>query len=228
MEFLNSITQIGVVQKCMAFFSIIVHSNMAQGYVVGFLVALPVGPLALLCMRRVLSRGFVSGVASAAGGALADSVLAYFSQIGASMVAVMLTSNQQWFKLLGAAFLLYLGLSSMLRKHKQQVIKREFKTLAGDFISVFFLAFVNPITLMAFAVLLASLNIVTQNTATARLIFSIGAFIGSLSWWMVICTLAALLKKKFTTGTLRKVNIISGISIIICALGMLLSALIKH
>ena len=42
-------------------------SALLRGFVIGLLVAAPVGPMALLAIRRTLDRGWARGVASGLG-----------------------------------------------------------------------------------------------------------------------------------------------------------------
>jgi threonine/homoserine/homoserine lactone efflux protein len=43
-----------------------------KGLIVGIAIAAPVGPIGLLCIQRALTGGWISGLASGLGAALAD------------------------------------------------------------------------------------------------------------------------------------------------------------
>ncbi len=45
-----------------------------RGLAAGLIIAAPVGPVNLLCIRRTLEKGWKSGVVSGLGAALADTV----------------------------------------------------------------------------------------------------------------------------------------------------------
>ena len=45
--------------------------DLLQGLLLGLSIAAPVGPIALLCIRRTLDRGFMSGLVSGLGAAMA-------------------------------------------------------------------------------------------------------------------------------------------------------------
>ena len=46
------------------------------GFLIGLVVAVPIGPVNLICIRRTLSYGALSGFLSGLGGALGDGVFA--------------------------------------------------------------------------------------------------------------------------------------------------------
>lgn len=203
----------------------ILVTSIFQGYMLGFLVAIPIGPIALICIRRILTRGIMSGVVSAAGCATAEAILAYLSRLGASLFATLLTGNQFLFRIVGSLFLLYLGISALFKGKQKVVVKKEFKTLTGDYSSTFFLSIINPLALAALAAVSALLGIKTISSTATRLTFGLGAFLGSFSWLMLICGITAIFQKKVNTNTLKRINVISGIVIIVCAAGFMAKVL---
>ena len=82
---------------------------LAQGVVLGFSIAAPVGPIGVLCIRRTLQNGFKSGLASGLGAASADAVYGAIAAAGLTLAADFLTNQQAWLGMLGGAFLLFLG-----------------------------------------------------------------------------------------------------------------------
>jgi threonine/homoserine/homoserine lactone efflux protein len=49
---------------------------------IGFFIALPVGPIAILCIRKTLFNGFLSGFISGLGAALADGIYGFIAACG--------------------------------------------------------------------------------------------------------------------------------------------------
>ena len=58
---------------------------LAQGVVLGFSIAAPVGPIGVLCIRRTLQHGFKSGLASGLGAASAVAVYGAIAAVGWSL-----------------------------------------------------------------------------------------------------------------------------------------------
>ena len=62
---------------------------IVAGLVIGFIVAAPIGPVNLICIRRTLSFGSLNGFLSGLGGAMVDGVYA-------AIVGFGLTAIGQW------------------------------------------------------------------------------------------------------------------------------------
>ena len=132
---------------------------LAQGIVLGFSIAAPVGPIGVLCIRRTLQNGFKSGLASGLGAASADAVYGAIAAAGLTLAADFLAKQQVWLGILGGAFLLFLGVrtfSSPPPEADGQVSKTN--KLGGDYLSTFLLTLSNPITILSFAALYGGLS----------------------------------------------------------------------
>src|ERR1051325_11685579 len=82
---------------------------LLQGIVIGIIVAVPVGPLGLLCINRALSMGPVLGLFSGLGVASADAVAAGIAALGISLVSSFLIAHQVVIRFFGGLFLCYVG-----------------------------------------------------------------------------------------------------------------------
>ena len=80
-----------------------------QGLVIGVCVAAPVGPVGILCIRRVLHRGRVAGAVSGLGVAIGDVIFAAIAAFSITYIIDFLLEQQFWIKLVGGAVLLWLG-----------------------------------------------------------------------------------------------------------------------
>jgi threonine/homoserine/homoserine lactone efflux protein len=81
-----------------------------KGMVIGFLISLPVGPIAVLCIHRTLNEGRIHGMVSGLGAATADIVYGFLAASGLSFTSNFLIKEQLWFRLLGGLFLCYMGI----------------------------------------------------------------------------------------------------------------------
>ena len=61
-----------------------------KGIAAGFVVAIPVGPVAMLCIRRTLATNMKSGYATGLGAAVADTLYAIIAAYGISFIADIL------------------------------------------------------------------------------------------------------------------------------------------
>ena len=193
---------------------------LLRGLVIGFSIAAPVGPIGVLCIRRTLAKGRVSGLVSGLGAATADAIYGCIAGFGLTFIASILISQQGWFRLIGGAFLCYLGLKTFLTRPAEQAASAEGNGLVGAYASTFFLTLTNPMTILSFAAIFAGLGVVSasRNYASAGMLV-LGVFIGSALWWLILSGGVSVFRARFNPHGLRWVNRISGV--IITGFGLL-------
>src|SRR5512140_2506793 len=91
-----------------------------RGLLIGFSIAAPVGPIGVLCIRRTLANGRVSGLVTGLGAATADGLYGCVAGFGLTFISSLLIDQQMWLRLFGGLFLCYLGLKTLLSKPAQQ------------------------------------------------------------------------------------------------------------
>lgn len=112
-------------------------------------------------------------------------------------------------------FLASLGINIFIsRNGKKDEIKEIEKknNLFKDYFSTFLLTITNPMTILSFLAVFASLNVITAGHKNLSLLFLVtGVFTGSMLWWLVLSNFANLFKTKID---LKYVNIASAFIII--------------
>lgn len=190
----------------------------------GFSIAAPVGPIGVLCIRRTLTEGRASGFVSGLGAATADAVYGCVAGFGLTFISSLLVGQQRWFRLVGGAFLCYLGIKTILAKPADRAAKARGSGLASAYASMFFLTLTNPMTILSFAAVFAGLGAAHANGnygSAAALV--VGVFIGSTLWWLGLSGAVSLFRTRFNARALHWVNRISGIVILGCGVIALLS-----
>jgi threonine/homoserine/homoserine lactone efflux protein len=83
----------------------------------------------------------------------------------------------------------------------------------------------NPATILAFMAVFASLGAIhpQDDPWSAGLLIG-GVFVGSALWWLSLSALAGAIRHKFSDRWLAQLNRISGVLLILCGVGILLSA----
>ena len=87
-----------------------------KGLILGFAIAAPVGPIGVLCIRRSLADGQLSGFATGLGAATADALYGCVAAFGLTAVSGFLVKQQFWLGLIGGIFLCYLGMRTFFAK----------------------------------------------------------------------------------------------------------------
>ncbi|MBE9524061.1 MAG: LysE family transporter, partial [Chloroflexi bacterium] len=160
---------------------------LLKGFVIGFSIAAPVGPIGILCIRRTLVQGSLSGLISGLGAALADAVYGSIAGFGFVVITGFLIDQQMWLRILGGGFLLYLGIRTFFSKWRAESVDQSSTNLWGDFISTFTLTLTNPMTILSFIAIFAGMGLgsVGDNFLSV-IVFIFGVFFGSMSWWSAV------------------------------------------
>lgn len=195
----------------------------AKGLLIGVSIAAPVGPIGLLCIRATLSKGFKSGLCTGFGAATADAFYGAVAAFGLTLVMHFLNEWRVEIALLGAAFLLGLGVRSVMRKEFVQqaadgevtVLRLRTRTgLATDFAGTLVLTLTNPATLLSFVGIFAGLGVTVADAGAAPYLMVAGVFTGSALWWIFLVTLVARMGRSIKVSTMTMINRISGLILI--------------
>ena len=195
-----------------------------KGLIIGFSIAAPVGPIGVLCIHRTLAQGRTSGLISGLGAATADAIYGCIAALGLTFISSLLINQQIWLRLIGGAFLCYLGLKTFLSQSIQKPANTQGNTLVSAYASTFFLTLTNPMTILSFAAIFAGLGVTsTSGNYVLAMVLVLGVFIGSALWWLLLCAGIGIFQTKLTPRRLQWVNRISGVMITMFGLVALLS-----
>lgn len=182
-----------------------------QSLIIGISIAAPVGPIGILCIRRTLAQGRILGFVTGLGAASADAVYAAIAGFGLTIVATFLVEQQIWIRFVGGIFLSYLGIRTFFAVPSQTVSDKKTIGISNAFVSTFFLTITNPITILSFGAIFASLGLGGQSGDFVNaFIMILGVFIGSAAWWFLLSGLVSMFRDRIETTAMRWVNRVSG------------------
>ncbi len=199
---------------------------LGKGIAIGFSLAVPLGPIGVLCIRRTLTEGRRSAVSTMLGAAAADSVYGMVAAFGVTLVSNFVTEHTMWFRLVGGATLIVIGITTF-RAHVPTAPPRlTFNAHAGNFVTTFILTLTNPLTLFAFAAVFAGAGTVQEvsETRTGALLVG-GVFLGSLLWFTSLVTASYLFRAFLLRTGLDFINRITGTLITLFGAVALISSL---
>jgi putative LysE/RhtB family amino acid efflux pump len=185
---------------------------LVNGIVFGLLLAAPVGPVSLLCMRRTLSAGFAAGFAGGVGTALADGLYALAAATGWAAIAGPWT-HHPIFALIGAAMLLWLARDAWYARPVDPATSSAHASLLGIAISTFGLTLTNPATILTVAAVLPALGLGGISDPAAVLVLAGGVAAGSLLWWLLLAGGIAIVRHRVSAAWVQRINRIAAIGL---------------
>lgn len=208
-----------------------------KGLVVGFLVAAPVGPVAVMCIHRTIAHGRLAGYVCGLGASLADTVFGAVAALGLGFIASEIIANQGWLRIVGGTILCVLGVKLVLSRHLgrrasvQELVEErdEFREREAaeperqdlhdhiaNFASAFAVMITNPITLFSFAAIFAAIDIGgIGNKAQWALSLIAGVFVGGATWWSSLILVSALFSNRVDAKGILWINRCSGVLILV-------------
>jgi threonine/homoserine/homoserine lactone efflux protein len=185
---------------------------LLRGLAIGFAIAAPVGPIGVLCIRRTLAQGRLSGLVSGLGAATADAVYGCVAGLGLTAGSHFLISQQHLLRGAGGAFLLYLGVRTFVAPVADREAAASSKGLLSAYASTFALTLTNPMTILSFAAVFAGLGIgEAGGSYSAAVLLVLGVFCGSAFWWVMLSAGVGWSRSRFSPSGLRWANRAAGL-----------------
>lgn len=208
-------------------------SLFLKGCLIGFSIAMPVGPIGLLCIRNTLALGFLGGLFSGLGAAVADALFGCIASFGVATIIALIEKYHLWVHTIGALVLMAIGVHIVrtAKKSTSHISIDSTQAVQGltyAFFSTFLLTLVNPLTILSYAAVYASLSpdVVQMPTCTSALLMASGIFVGSTLWWLILSAFTTYIKSKLDAKYMVRINTLSGFFLILLGIGTWLAALL--
>jgi len=199
---------------------------LLKGFGVGLVVAIPIGPVGLLCTQRILANGRMHGLVSGLGAATADAIYASVAAFGLTLVSDFLVANRLWFRLFAGIFFCLLGIRTFLVKQAKKGPLAERLCHFNNYFSALLIALSNPMSILVSAGVFAGLGIVGSATrlSTAGQLVA-GVFLGSMFWWILLSASVGIFHKRLDDNTLVLLTHIFGSILAILGAVVIISTL---
>ena len=197
---------------------------LLKGIAVGIVIALPAGPVGVLCVRRTFFQGPAYGFVSGLGAAAADTVFGIVAGFGISIVRDFMLRYQDWFAIAGGLFLLFVGAKALLQARDVEPEPVDGDAHFAAFVSTFALTITNPVTILAFAGIFAKVGVSGGGGFLDIGMLVAGVFLGSLLWWLGLSFGIAGFRRIIGTVRLVWLDRISGAILALSGLGLLAAA----
>ena len=168
--------------------------TLLRGLVIGFSIAAPVGPIGVLCIRRTLADGRVTGLAVGLGAAAADAVYGAVAGFGLTAVSGLLVRQQGAPAPRRRAVPLLPRHSHLPGAPADHAARAGGTGLLGAFAATFGLTLANPATILSFVAVFAGLGIAGAGSWREATVLVAGVFLGSALWWLMLSGLVSALR----------------------------------
>ena len=183
-----------------------------KAWLIGISVAAPVGPIGMLCIRKTLEFGFMGAIAVGLGAALADSVYGLIAALSLTAILHFLLINIVIIKILGGIFLLYLAYIELKNEtnHSKAALDKN-NNLGRLSSSVFFLTLSNPMTILSFIGIFATIGSGIVMSTAETLVMLLGIFFGSMAWWIILGFIIVKIKHKLPKSWIHGIRYLSAV-----------------
>lgn len=199
----------------------------------GFVVAVPIGAVGALCLRRAFQKRWFLAMVAGLGAAAADSILAAAAVFGLSLVTHSLVDHPGPVRLVGGLFLVGLG-AQMIRKREISFSNapkpmseqlRRWRKIVRELATGFMLTIVNPATFLAFVGVFAGLGLLDAPSlgGWVNALIVAGVFVGSMVWWVTLTVVAAAVRRFAPLRIVAIVNAILGLIVVVLGVAALVS-----
>jgi putative LysE/RhtB family amino acid efflux pump len=180
--------------------------TFATGFGLGLAIAMPVGPISLLCIQQSLTRGFGGGLAAGVGVALADATYAAIAAFGLTAIGVFLVSVQMPLRAAGLVAMLWLAWRIWREAATPKHIAPAPGSVAATTVQMYVLTLANPMTILTFLALFVGAGVGLAGGYEYSAALTVGTFAGSFAWWTLLCAVVSAVRARLTDDTLVWIN----------------------
>lgn len=202
-----------------------------MGIVIGVAAAAPIGPVNILVIQRVLSRGLPSGLLMGFGGALGDALFALVAAFGFTALAGLINAHGDPARLVGGLILIGFGLMVWRSAPHLADPGRPVPRARHMALATFVLTITNPATILWFAGAFGSIGFRaighgSLETIGHSALLVLGVFLGSMLWWLSVGLLSLRLKGRMADRHLVVINHVSAVALVLFGIAALVAGVL--
>lgn len=189
------------------------------GIAIGLMVAIPLGPVNLICIRRSLNYSSMNGFVVGMGAAVADTIFGAIAAFGLTSVMGKIEQINGWIEIVGGVVLIAVSINLWSKHPHLSDVKDSVRDRLKGAIGAFMLTIVNPMTILGFVALFVALGLGDMGGEfNNALLVVIGVFIGSGLWWATLSRIAGHMKNRLSDDHLVMINRVSAAIVALCGL----------
>lgn len=208
------------------------------GFCVGLASSVTVGPVAVLCIQRTLSKGHLSGLMSGLGIACADTLMAILAFSVYALLKSYIDEYNTIIQFCGGIFVVIVGVMIFFKNPVPQIRKNRAgrSALWQDFASMFGFTLANFVVIIPYILAFFTMfNIdlaldapqgadVAQTASQVgrwmnNILVLVGFLLGAMLWWLALTSTINIFRKGFRPRHMLVINRVAGV--VISALGVI-------
>ncbi len=189
------------------------------GILIGLIMAAPIGPVNIICIRRAMTKGPANGYFVGQGAAVADGLFGALAAFGLTGMTQLINTYNGIIQIIGAIALIIIGIKLWVSHPHVGNVDDTFSDRMKAATGTFLLTLTNPLTILGFVAIFVGLGFgdMGDNLINATLV-SAGILTGSSLWWGIVSFSSARLTRNLSDRHLENINKTSAIILFLFAI----------
>ncbi|MEH2525759.1 MULTISPECIES: LysE family translocator [unclassified Bradyrhizobium] len=201
-------------------------AHLLPAVALGLCVAIPFGPIGLMCVQRTLAFGIWFGIASGMGAATAHGMFSWLATVSGTVLMQTTLALHTPLRITAGIVLVLMGLRTILVSTQAAHGATCGDATCGDLLSAYtsalLIAAANPMTILPYLGITSALETGNLLIVDRALVTPIGVMMGSASWYFFLALSTNAMFRSLQKTVLDWLNRLAGIFLI--ALGASLCA----
>jgi threonine/homoserine/homoserine lactone efflux protein len=201
-------------------------AHLLPAVALGLCVAIPFGPIGLMCVQRTLAFGIWFGIASGMGAATAHGIFSCLAAVSGTVLTQKMLALHTPLRITAGIVLVLMGLRTILVSTRAAHGATCEEATCGDLLSAYtstlLIAAANPMTILAYLGITSALETGNPLIMDRALVTSIGVMLGSASWYLFLALSTNAMFRTLQKTVLDWLNRLAGI--LLMGLGVSLCA----
>lgn len=189
------------------------------GFIMGVLIALPIGPINVLALQRAVERGFFGGLAAGLGIMIGDGLIALIASMGVNAVSGALKYYRTAIQIIGGLALIVSGARLFIARNRfasaHDAAAATLADYAWDIPKMFFLTITNPGAVLSLIAIFGGASSFVEVASTVdALAMTLAIVAGSFVYWLVASHLINRVRHRFDERRMTHINRAAGLILV--------------
>jgi threonine/homoserine/homoserine lactone efflux protein len=189
-------------------------AQLLSAVALGLCVAIPFGPIGLMCVQRTLAFGIWFGIASGMGAATAHGMFSCLAAVSGTVLTQMTLALHTPLRITGGIVLVLMGLRTIVVSTRAAP-----EATCGDLLSAYtstlLIAAANPMTILPYLGVTSALETGNPLIVDFALATPIGVMLGSASWYLFLAVSTNTMFRSLQKAALDRFNRLAGILLMV-------------